>query len=135
MPHITVEYSANLEKDVDIRALIHAVHQAALTAGVFAVGAVRTRAERRDVYEIADGDPDNAFIHVDLNIASGRNVDDRKRVADSILNVVRDSTRDVFARTGLAISVEVREIDNTAAVRLNNLHARVAKSASGKAAS
>jgi 5-carboxymethyl-2-hydroxymuconate isomerase len=136
MPHIIVEYSANLEKDLDIRALIHAVHQAALASGVFELGAVRTRAERRDVYEIADGDPDNAFIHVDLNIAPGRNVDARKRVADAILSVVRDSTRTVFARSGLAISVEIREIDNSAAVRLNNLHARMAaKSATGKAAS
>lgn len=136
MPHITVEYSANLEKDVDIRALVHAIHQAALASGVFEVGAVRTRAERRDVYEIADGDPDNAFVHVDLNIAPGRNIDARKRVADAILDVVRDSTQVVFARSGLAISVEVREIDNSAAVRLNNLHARMAaKNATGKAAS
>jgi 5-carboxymethyl-2-hydroxymuconate isomerase len=72
MPHIVVEYSANLEKSIDIRALVRRVHEAVLASGVFELGAVRTRAERREVYEIADGDPDNGFIHVGLSIAPGR---------------------------------------------------------------
>lgn len=126
MPHVTVEYSANLEKGVDIRALIHAIHQAALASGVFEIGAVRTRAARRDVYEIADGDLDNAFVHVDLNVAPGRSVEVRKGVAQAILDVVRKTTESIFGSSGLAISVEVREIDNSTAVRLNNLHARMA---------
>jgi 5-carboxymethyl-2-hydroxymuconate isomerase len=136
MPHITIEYSANLEKDVDIRALVHGVHAAALASGVFEMGAVRTRAERRDVYEIADGDPANAFIHVDLNMAPGRDVAARKRVAQATLDVVAEATKAVFTRSGLALSVEIHEIDNATALRLNNLHARMAaKGQSRKAAS
>ena len=58
MPHVTVEYSANLETDVAPRALVDAVHDAVLSTGAFELGAARTRAERRDVYAIADRDPD-----------------------------------------------------------------------------
>ncbi len=126
MPHIVVEYSANLEPDVDIPALIRDVHSAVLASGVFEPGAVRTRAERRDVFVVADGDPGNGFVHVDLRIAPGRDPATRKRVAQAVLDVVAAATRDVFARAGLGLSVEVREIDNAAAVRLNNLHQRLA---------
>ena len=73
MPHIVVEYSANLDKDLDIRNLVDRVHEAVLASGVFELGAVRTRAERRDVYRVADGDPNNGFVHVDIRIAPGAN--------------------------------------------------------------
>lgn len=125
MPHITVEYSANLENDIDIRSLVHSIHLATLASGVFEIGAVRTRAQRRDVFEIADGAADNGFVHIDVNMAPGRDVAARQRVAGAIMAVVREATMTVFARSGLALSVEVREIDNSAALRLNNLHQRV----------
>jgi 5-carboxymethyl-2-hydroxymuconate isomerase len=51
-----------------------------------------------------------------------------------VLAAVADATREVFARTGLGLSVEVREIDNTAALRLNNLHDRMAAKGLGKKA-
>jgi len=134
MPHVVVEYSANLEPAIDIAALVREVHGAVLASGVFELGAVRTRAERRDVFVIADGDPDNGFVHVDLRIAPGRDAVTRKRVAQGVLDAVATATREVFARSGLGISVELREIDNTAALRLNNLHERMTAKGLGKRA-
>jgi 5-carboxymethyl-2-hydroxymuconate isomerase len=126
MPHVVVEYSANLEEKLDIRALLQKIHAAVLASGVFKVGAVRTRAERREVYVIADGDPDNAFFHTEIRMAPGRDPRERKSVAQGVLDTIAAETRDVFARAGLGLSVEVREIDNSASVRLNNLHERIA---------
>ena len=125
MPHIIVEYSRNLEARLDIRALIENVHAAVLSTRVFDLGAVRTRAEPRDLYVIADGDPDNGFIHVAMHIAPGRDANTRKRVAQTILDAIAAATRDVYERYGLGLSVEVREIENSGAVRLNNLHERI----------
>ncbi len=71
MPHLIVEYSANLERDLDIPRVVAAVHAAALETGVFPIGGIRTRAERRDVYAVADNHPDNAFIHVQARIGKG----------------------------------------------------------------
>ena len=134
MPHIVVEYSANLEAAVDIPKLLRDVHEAVLASGVFEIGAVRTRAERRDFFVIADGDPDNGFVHVELSIAPGRDGPTRQRVAKGVLDTVAAATRDVFARSGVGLSVEVREIDSTAALRLNNLHERMATKGLGKRA-
>jgi 5-carboxymethyl-2-hydroxymuconate isomerase len=126
VPHITIEYSANLETDTDISNLVHTIHEVALASGVFEVAAVRTRAARRDVYEIADGDPDNAFIHVELSVAPGRDAAVRQGVAKSVLDALTKLTEARATRSGLALSVEVREIDNATAQRRNNLHARLA---------
>ena len=44
MPHLTVEYSANLEDRTDLDALCAALLETVLETGLFEVGAVRVRA-------------------------------------------------------------------------------------------
>ncbi len=88
MPHITVEYSANLEAQISPRRLVDAIHRAALATGVFPIGGLRTRAERRDIYAVADGDPDNAFVAVVARIGEGRDTASRKRVAEELMAVL-----------------------------------------------
>ena len=125
MPHIIVEYSANLEADVAPQALVDALHHAALATGVFPLGGLRTRAERRDVYRIADGDPDNAFVAVTARIGAGRDAPTRLRVAQALMSALEEALRGPFARRGLGLTVDVEEIDPAASLKTNNLHARM----------
>lgn len=132
MPHLIVEYSTNLEKRISVRDLLKHVHEAALASGVFKIGGIRTRAAPRDLYIVADGDPDNAFIHVEGRIGKGRDSETRKRLAEALLEVLREQTKSVFATSGLGLTVEIRELDDAASVKLNNLHERLqAKETSG----
>lgn len=132
MPHLIVEYSTNLEKRISVRDLLKHVHEAALASGVFKIGGIRTRAAPRDIYIVADGDPDNAFIHVEGRIGKGRDAETRKRLAEALLEVLREQTKSVFATSGLGLTVEIRELDDAASVKLNNLHERLqAKETSG----
>ncbi len=121
MPHIVVEYSSNLDPRLDIAGLVGAVHQAAFDTGFFELAAIRTRAERRDIYRIADGNPDNAFIAISARIAP-RPDEVRHRVGQAIFDAAVAFTAQLFAKSPLAISVEVLNIDNAAAFRKNNLH-------------
>jgi 5-carboxymethyl-2-hydroxymuconate isomerase len=126
MPHIIVEYSANLEPVLDIRKLVLDIHTVALQSGVFEIAAVRTRAERRDLFVVADGDPENGFIHVSIHMAAGRDVATRRRLAETMLDTLATATREIRDRRGLGLSVEGHDIDGAASVRLNNLHERIA---------
>lgn len=125
MPHITIEYSANLKNKIDVAKLVDIVHQAALRTGVFEVAAVRTRAAGRDLYAIADGHPDNAFVAINARIAPGRPAETRKRLGKEIFDAACEFLESVYETSPLAISLEVQEIDNTAAFRKNNLHSIV----------
>ncbi len=129
MPHITVEYSANLEAQVSPRRLVDAIHRAALATGVFPIGGLRTRAERRDVYAVADGDPDNAFVAVVARVGEGRDPATRKRVAAALMAVLEAETAEAFRSCGLGLTVEVQEIDGTASLKTNNLHEWIKKGA------
>jgi 5-carboxymethyl-2-hydroxymuconate isomerase len=126
VPQITVEYSRNLETRADIRVLVDAVHEAARATGLFERGfGIRTRAEPRDVYRVADGDPANAFVAVILRIAEGRSVEQRTKLADEVFAAVCDHLAHVSATSPLAISLEVQEIPDLHARNRNNLHERL----------
>lgn len=135
MPHIIIDYSANLDADLEIRDLARVVHGRALATGVFPIGGTRTRIARREIYIVGDGDPENRYIHVQARIGVGRAPEVRQKVAEEIFAVVKDFTAEIFATKPLGLTLEIVEIDPVGALRHNNLHeiiaARQAKAAGG----
>jgi 5-carboxymethyl-2-hydroxymuconate isomerase len=125
VPHIVVEYSANLENRIGLADLIRKAHEAALATGVFEIGGLRTRAARRDVYLIADGNPDNAFVTVNVRIGHGRAEAARHKAGEMIFEAVCELLAPIFADTPLGITLDVAEIDPIASFKRNNMHAIV----------
>jgi 5-carboxymethyl-2-hydroxymuconate isomerase len=111
MPHIMVEYSRNLERGVEIAKLVKDLHVAVLETGLFETLAVRTRALPRDIYRIADGAPENVFLHVVARIRAGRSVEDRKRLGADLLRVAKADLAALPEGAPMAISIEVQELD------------------------
>lgn len=126
MPHLVIEYSANLEAALDMSQLVTAMHAAALETGVFPLGGIRARAARRELYVIADGHPDNAFIHVQARIGAGRTPDVRLKAAEHIFARLKAETATEFTRRPLGLSLEIVEIDPVGSLKHNNLHDAVA---------
>lgn len=129
MPHVIVEYSANLEADLALREVVDVLHVAALETGVFPIGGLRVRASRREIYKIADGHAENAFIHVQARIGHGRSPEVRAAAAETIFERLKAVTAEVYARRPLGLSIEIVEIDPVGSLKHNNLHEAVAKRA------
>ena len=111
MPHLTIEYSANLEPALKLPALIDALHAVTASIDAFPLAGLRTRAVRRDRYRIADGHPDNAFVHVVLRIAHGRPLEVRKAAGKAIFAALCRQLRPILDTTPLALSFEIQELD------------------------
>ena len=71
MPHQIIEYSANLDADMDVDALVSAMHDTATGIDALPMAGIRTRAIRHDHYKIADGHEDNLDVAVDDAEMSG----------------------------------------------------------------
>ena len=134
MAHIVIEYSAGLRARLDLPALLSAVHQAALETGVFPIGGLRTRAYEAQHYVIADGHPDNGFVHLSLKVGHGRDVDTRKRACETIFAAACRQLAPLYESQPLAISLEMQEIDPVLTYKQNNLHERVRKRLGGATA-
>lgn len=125
MPHFILEYSANLDDDLDLDGLFGALHETAMETGVFALGGVRFRTHRCDHYLVADGDPDNAFIHLTARIGRRRDPDVRREVGEKLFNAMTDYLDSLYQRRPLAISFELTELTFGQSFRKNNIHERI----------
>ena len=84
MPHMTVEYSANLEDDVNLQAFCKAMRDAMLETGIFPLAGIRIRAFPCHTYEIADGTSDYAYMHLICRVGHGRTEDVRLKAAEQL---------------------------------------------------
>ena len=126
MPHLIVEYSANLEKYLDIKEVLRLIHEAAIDTGMFPTAGIRTRAERRDHYIIADAHPDNGFIHVQARIGTGRTPEARSKAGEHIFAALKWVTATHAGTKPLGISFEFCEIDPIGSDKFNTVPRHIA---------
>lgn len=125
MPHVTIEYSSNLDRRADIGALCREVLRAALATGVFETGAVRVRALRCEHYAIADELPENAFVAMRMRMAAGRSVETRRKVGDALFSAAQACLSSLFETPHFALSLEISESDAELNWKKNAMHARL----------
>lgn len=122
MPHLIIEYSSNVESLIDLDALLDRLHAAALETGVFPIGGLRVRAHPVRHYRIADGHPDNGFVHVTAMIGHGRPLDVRQQAGQHIFDALTSHLDDLYRRAPLALSFNIQEFHPDLNFKRNNLH-------------
>lgn len=125
MPHLTLEYSANLEASVHMEGLCELLLKTMLETGLFEIGAVRVRAIGCGAYAIADGLPQNAFLDASLRIGSGRTIEQEKRTGEALFAAMLTFLAPQFATPHFALSLEIREIDPQLSWKKNAIHPRL----------
>jgi 5-carboxymethyl-2-hydroxymuconate isomerase len=130
VPHLTLEYSANLANEDSIGALCKKLAQC-LDAQrdkdqrVYPLGGIRVRALRCEEFCIADGRRDAAFLHANLKIGAGRSENVKKATGDALFDVIKQHFAEAFEKHGLALSLEIGEFSEAGTWKHNNLHARL----------
>lgn len=125
MPHLRLEYSANLEEKADMAAVCAAAHEAILATGIFELGAPRVRAYPAPHYAIADRHAENAFLDMVFRMGAGRSDTDKKRTGEAIMAAVAAELAPLFAAPHFALSLEIVEIDAAMSWKTNSMHARL----------
>jgi 5-carboxymethyl-2-hydroxymuconate isomerase len=121
MPHITVEYSANIEEKIRIDGMLKSLQDAAFATGVAELAGFRTRGERRDQYRVADGNPMNCFVAITIRVARGRSPDELKNLRDKVTDAAIRYLDPVFSTAPISFSCEVQEIIPEMRVNISNL--------------
>jgi 5-carboxymethyl-2-hydroxymuconate isomerase len=125
MPHLTIEYSANLDGRVDMHSLCRTLLSAAVATGIFDLAALRVRALPCDAYAIADEDERNSFVDVQLRIAQGRDAETKKRLGDAVFAALSTALAAELAEPHCALSLEIREMEREQTWRTNAILERL----------
>ena len=121
MPHIMIDYSANLEPDADIAGLCEVLRRTAAALEAFPEAGVRVRAFAADHYAIADGHPENGYIDISVRLREGREPAVKEAAVAALFEAARAHLAGVIATRPVMLSMEMRDIDARLAPKLNTV--------------
>ena len=111
MPHIQIDYSANLESRMDIAGLCRVLRDAAAETGALPLAGLRVRATACTHVVIADGQPDHAFLDISVRLRAGRPQAVKEAATAHIFAAAEAFCADVLATSSFMLSFEMRDID------------------------
>lgn len=131
MPHLAIQYTANLDAACDMDALCQTLLARLLSlqkedgAALFPLTGTRVMAFPAPHFAVADGHPDRAFIYMNLRITRGRTDALKKLAGDALMESASAFLDPLFARQGLALTVQVDEGAEVFEGKRNNLAAHL----------
>lgn len=122
MPHLTLEYTDNIE--VDVQPLLARLHEEVVATGAINLKGIKSRAIKHTRYRIADGDPDYAFVHVGLLIREGRPIEVQQEATQRVMKVLKATFGSRFENGYLSLSVDLKEMRDGIALTDHNIPAK-----------
>ncbi len=110
MPHLVLEYSANVPDEPDLDLALRRLHEAMTTAGPFDLANVKSRAVRQERFRVADGAADRAFVHLTAAVLAGRDTEVLRATAAALLTVLRETFPRASTERRCDFTVEIREM-------------------------
>jgi 5-carboxymethyl-2-hydroxymuconate isomerase len=110
MPHINIEYTANLLDFFDASAALQRANARIVGSGVFkAPEHVKSRAVMLPHFRAGDFDEGEAFVHARIHVIAGRNLEERKMLGQSVTEAIHSALK---PPPGLRIQItaEVNEV-------------------------
>lgn len=111
MPHLIIEYTSNLSDRIDIDRFVKALHKVAAEMPEIPMEGLRTRAIEHNRYRVADGDPENAFVHVVLRLRPGRAPEVKRSIGERLFAAMTEYLAPIYDSSPLGITLELQEIE------------------------
>ena len=121
MPHISFEYSSNLETKIDIGEFCNRLRIACIETKVFPIKGIRGRAVCCEHFSIADNNPENGFIDISVRLREGRDLETRKKATEHIFSVAEKFLKPILKKYPFALSMEMRNIDPELSPKVNSI--------------
>jgi 5-carboxymethyl-2-hydroxymuconate isomerase len=113
MPHVVIQYTPNVEADMD--ALCRELAQTLVAqvedngTPLFPVGGTRVQAYPAAHYAVADAKRDYAFVYINVRIAPGRGETAKQRTGDALMDVVKKRFASLFENALIGITLQIDE--------------------------
>ncbi len=117
MPHLRLEYTANVPQQVDFDALLSELQQTTSEVGNIPIANFKSRVYRLEHFRMADGAPEKCFVHLDVQMLEGRPIELKQRIGEALIGVLKKHYAPSLAKGGLELSVEIRDIQRAAYFR------------------
>ena len=103
MPHCIIDYSPDIAGQIEIEALLDAVHLGAMDSDLFPEYDIKTRAQGYEYHRT--GQTRDSFVHVALHLLSGRSAEQKSMLSECVLARIEPLLPRV-----VSVSVEIVDI-------------------------
>ena len=112
MPHIILEFSANLYELPSFSELFADIHQVLHQTGGIRLENCKSRTRIANHYFIADGNPNHAFIHLTIEFIKGRSAEIKQAIGQECLQLVKDYYQaQITERLQITVKIDDIELD------------------------
>ena len=128
MPHLKIEYTANIDAQADMGTLCKALAKVLVELRddqgqpVFPTGGTRVLAYPAPYHAVADGKQDYAFVYLNLRIAAGRSDAIKKVAGDALLARTKAHFESLFSTTLMGITLQIDEGAPVFDAKHSNIH-------------
>ncbi len=126
MPHLTLEYSNNLPAPVDFDGIFARLHATLAEIGPFPLAWIKSRAVPHDVFRVGAGAPESVFVHLTASILTGRDLEQRRRIGERLLLVLREGFAQAWDGCPCDLTVDVHEMTRETYAKAANERAQAA---------
>ncbi|MEP9317824.1 5-carboxymethyl-2-hydroxymuconate Delta-isomerase [Pseudomonas sp. LABIM340] len=113
MPHIAIDYTANLADDLASLGFAQKLHEAAQSLGVFPINGLRTFARAIGEYRVGANSKNEAFINIQVRIAPGRPEELRQRIVDTLFATAEQTLAALIEKRPIGLQLEITELDRS----------------------
>ena len=110
MPHLTLQYTGNVI-GFDADAALRSINRALADSGHFDEAAIKSRALRLEHCRVGTADAGRGFVHAQLKVLPGRDVDTRRQFARIILAALETVLPSRHIETQLCVEVDELDAD------------------------
>lgn len=109
MPHLTLQYTGNIEQEIRVAELFPRLHRVLEQVAGVDVLNCKSRAVHLDRYCIGVGDAEGAFVHLEIRLLEGHSAAVKQEVGERSLRILEAYFAP--AAKGLALQVTVEVVD------------------------
>jgi len=110
MPHLTLEYTSNLDEWANDPELLLNLHRMLQTVAGIEIGNCKSRWRMAEEWAVGDGKGNPAFVHLDVRFLEGRPLRLKEAVGGGAIELIRTHFAEADEAFDLQITVEVQDI-------------------------
>lgn len=105
MPHLIIEYSANVRSLVSPAELVKIGHKVMIESGLFSIPDIKSRAYAAEDYLVGEKGNDGSFVHVTVYQLEGRSTQQKQDLSEALRDALKVPLEKVDQ-----LSIDIREL-------------------------
>jgi len=120
MPHMTLEYSANVVPNFDDERLFNALHMQLAEAGDLRTQDFKSRIFPVEAFHIGLGNDNASFVRLNIETFFGKSAQQKRDLAQVALQVLSEHFHEALARGNCDIAVQITELERASYARVRS---------------